>query len=188
VIDLAPAAQRMTSVLAGISDADFDRSTPCPDLKVGDLIDHVRVFAATFIGSARKQGPRTGPPPVAAAANLGPQWSTEIPPALDELAAAWAEPGAWDGMSSAGPLEVPADMAGRIALDELVVHGWDLAVATGQSYDAPVEEVDGALGFVNNFDVPRDGGLFGPIVEVADDAPPLHRLLGKTGRDPNWRP
>jgi hypothetical protein len=44
------------------------------------------------------------------------------------------------------------------------------------------------MSFVAGFDVPRDGTLFGPIVEVPDDAPALDRLLGLTGRDPSWRP
>jgi hypothetical protein len=29
-------------------------------------------------------------------------------------------------------------------------------------------------------------GLFGPLVNVPDDAPLLDRVLGLTGRDPNW--
>ena len=35
----------------------------------------------------------------------------------------------------AGPIEMPADIAALVALDEVVVHGWDLARATGQPYD-----------------------------------------------------
>jgi hypothetical protein len=33
----------------------------------------------------------------------------------------------------------------------------------------------------------RDG-LFGPVVEVPDDAPLLDRVIGLTGRDPAWSP
>ena len=38
------------------------------------------------------------------------------------------------------------------------------------------------------FDAPRDGNLFGPVVPVPDNAPPLDKLLGLTGRDPGWKP
>jgi hypothetical protein len=32
------------------------------------------------------------------------------------------------------------------------------------------------------------GGLFGPVVAVADDTPLLDRVIGLTGRDPYWCP
>jgi uncharacterized protein (TIGR03086 family) len=82
-------------------------------------------------------------------------------------------------------------MAGQIALDELVVHGWDVAQATGQPFDceavtlgqveATVQQVRGG----SDGDIP---GLFGPVVEVADGAAALGRVLGLTGRNPGWSP
>jgi uncharacterized protein (TIGR03086 family) len=104
------------------------------------------------------------------------------------LAAAWAKPSAWEGTTTAGGIEVPSAVAGIIALDELIVHGWDIAVSTGQRYDAPADEIAAATEFVSTFDAPRDGRLFGPVVAVAADAPALDRLLGLTGRDPSWSP
>jgi uncharacterized protein (TIGR03086 family) len=85
-------------------------------------------------------------------------------------------------------MHLPAEMVGVIAIDELVIHGWDLAVATGQGYDPPAREVEAAIAFVSGFDAPRDGRLFGPVVDVAPDATIFERLLGLTGRDPGWRP
>ena len=76
-----------------------------------------------------------------------------------------------------------------VVLDELVVHAWDLAVATGQPYAPDPLDVAACQSFVDQFDPPEaDGGLFGPPVPVAPDASPLDRLLGRTGRDPAWRP
>jgi uncharacterized protein (TIGR03086 family) len=187
MIDMQPAATRLAGVIAGVSDNDLAKPTPCPDATVGALIDHIRTFSAAFTRSARKEG-RVGAPPQADAANLPADWRAQVPAALDALAAAWGEDGAWDGMSHAGPIELPAEMAGLVAVDELVVHGWDIAVATGQPYEPSAEEVAAAMSFVENFDVPRDGSLFGPVVDVPADSPPFHRLLGLTGRDPNWRP
>jgi uncharacterized protein (TIGR03086 family) len=85
-------------------------------------------------------------------------------------------------------MEMPAEVVGLVALDELVVHGWDIAVATAQPYDPSTQEIEASMAFVASFDAPRDGALFGPIVSVADDAPQLDRLLGLTGRDPSWQP
>ena len=39
-----------------------------------------------------------------------------------------------DGMTEAGGFTFPASEAGKVALNELLVHGWDLARATGQEY------------------------------------------------------
>jgi len=50
------------------------------------------------------------------------------------------------------------------------VHGWDVAVATGQPYTATDEEITAATDLVTSFPAPRDGSLFGPVVPVADDA------------------
>ena len=71
------------------------------------------------------------------------------------------------------------------------MHGWDLAVATGQPYRADPAAAQACLEFVEGFDggAPemRDG-IYGPVVPVPDDAPVFDRLLGQTGRDPGWTP
>jgi uncharacterized protein (TIGR03086 family) len=72
------------------------------------------------------------------------------------------------------------------ALDEIVVHGWELAVATGQDYPSDEAAVRACAEFLAG--VPRAEELFGPVVEVPAGAPALDRLVGLTGRDPAWRP
>jgi uncharacterized protein (TIGR03086 family) len=188
MIDLEPATRRVTTVLRSIPDDQLVAPTPCPGTSVGDLIDHLSVFAASFIGSARKDAPRHGDAPTPAAANLGPDWRDRVAGELADLAEAWSDPSAWEGVSHAGAIELPAELAGLVALDELVVHGWDLATATGQPYTVTDEEAEAAASFIRGFDVPRDGSLFGPVVAVDGAARPLDRLLGLAGRDPSWRP
>ena len=94
-------------------------------------------------------------------------------------------------MTQAGPVDLPGEVAALVALDEVVVHGWDLARATGQDYDPGEAAILACLGFAQSFEPPADaddGGLFGPPVPVPDDAPALDRLAGATGRDPRWTP
>ena len=189
MIDLGPAAARMTGRLASIDENRLGAPTPCPDSSVGDLVDHVGSLTRAFTAAARKeQTNASGPPPPPQAANLEPGWKDRIARDLDALAEAWRAPGAEDGLTRVGGLDLPASIAAVIALDELVVHGWDIAVATGQPYDAPAEEVETAMATVASFDAPRDGRLFGPVVPVDESARPLERLLGLTGRDPGWQP
>ena len=85
---------------------------------------------------------------------------------------------------------MPAGAMAVVALDELLLHGWDLAVATGQPY-ARLDPADAeaCLGFVSSMASPQGvPGLFGPIVPVPDEAPALDRLLGLSGRDPSLTP
>jgi uncharacterized protein (TIGR03086 family) len=187
MIDLEPAAQRTAGIVAGVRDNQLGNPTPCPGRTVGDLIDHVGLLAQGFTASAEKRRDSAGgPPPPPDAANLGSDWRNDIAVDLGTLAMAWRDPAAWEGMTSAGGMDFPANVVGVITLDELLVHGWDLAVATGQAYDATDDEIVAATAFVSDFHAPRDGSLFGPVVPVATDARALDRLLGLTGRDPAW--
>jgi uncharacterized protein (TIGR03086 family) len=91
----------------------------------------------------------------------------------------------------AGPIEMPAGVAVLVALDELVVHAWDLARATGQDYVPDPAAVAACAAWVEEFEVPAevtDGGPFGPPVPVPADAPAIDRLIGNTGRNPAWTP
>ena len=81
-------------------------------------------------------------------------------------------------------------MVGLTTADELVVHGWDVAQATGQPYGCEPELLDAAQRFLNQFaspdaaqgpDVP-----FGPSRPVPDDAPMLDRIVAMAGRDVAW--
>ena len=189
MIDLRPAAQRTIGLVASVTEDQLDRPTPCPGMCVGDLIDHIGVFAVRFVEAARKDtGDRTSPPPPANVANLESGWRERIARDLLGLADAWRDPSARAGMTYAGGIRLPGEVVGLVALDELVVHGWDLAVATDQPYAPPAAEIEAARGFVASIDAPRDGRLFGPVVAVAADATSLDRLLGLAGRDPAWHP
>jgi len=188
MIDFAPACERTAYTLRKLTDEQLDGPTPCEKLSVRDLVGHIGGLALAFTAAARKEfGPLTDTPPVEGAP-LDEDWRTAYPGRLAELARAWAEPAAWDGMSRAGGVDFPGEVGGIIALTEVVIHGWDLAVATRQGYDVDPATLDAVLPHVTA--IAAEGpveGLFGPAVPVADDAPTLDRVIGLTGRDPTWR-
>ncbi|MEX5718605.1 TIGR03086 family metal-binding protein [Geodermatophilus maliterrae] len=185
-IDLGPAAAAVTTVVAGVRDDQLSAPTPCTGTPVAGILDHLAGLTLAFRMAAEKT-PMDGAPR-ASADHLPADWRTRIPGQLDALAAAWREPSAWEGTASAGGVEMPAEVCAQVALDEVVVHGWDVAVATGQPYAVDDASAEAALGFVASFGDDRPPDLFGPRVPVPDDAPALDRLLGATGRDPSWRP
>jgi uncharacterized protein (TIGR03086 family) len=189
--DLTPATEMLAKVLAGVGDDQLTAPTPCHGGTVADLLDHVNGLSLAFAGAAAKDQATGGQAPVADGSRLAPGWRTRIPGQLAALAAAWDSDGAWAGMTRAGGLDLPAEVAGRVAANELVVHGWDIAVATGQDYAGDPGVLQAAYEFVQGAVAQSPGGtpgLFGPPVTVPADAPTLNRLLGLTGRDPGWRP
>jgi uncharacterized protein (TIGR03086 family) len=192
-VDLQPAAQRMAELVGGVPDEMLDAPTPNPGYSLGDLLDHVGGAALAFTGAARKEiGDAASQGPSGDASRLGDDWREQIPRDLAALADAWRDPDAWDGMTKAGGVDLPGGVAGLVALDELVIHAWDVARASRQPYDPDPESLEAVHGFVAPFSEPGQeaarAGLFGPVVYVPDDAPMLDRVIGLTGRDPAWSP
>jgi len=172
-------------VVAGVRDDQLADPTPCSGTSVAGMLDHLVGLTVAFRLGAEKQ-PQTGGPS-ADATSLPGDWRTRLPAQLGALVEAWKNPAAWEGMTEVGGAQLPGGVMGVVALNEVLVHGWDLAVATGQPYPADQESAEVCLAFVAGG--PEDGGgIFGPVVPVPDDAPVLERLLGRTGRSPAWTP
>jgi uncharacterized protein (TIGR03086 family) len=195
VIDLDPAARTVARLLDGVSDERLGDPTPNPGSPVAALLDHLMQLTLAFTAAARKDTSAEGagaPPPPASADHLDPAWRTALPQRLRALAEAWRDPAAWEGETTAGGVTSPAAQMGVVALDELVLHGWDLAKATGQPYDVDPASTQAVLGFTEQTARPENAamreGLFGPVVAVPADAPPFERALGFAGRDPAWSP
>jgi uncharacterized protein (TIGR03086 family) len=187
-VDLATPVGRLLVVADGIDDDQLDNPTPCVDRSVRQLLGHVVGLAAAFRAAADKDfGEWTDADPDAAgwpAAEA--DWRDTLAVRGPALVEAWRAPDAWTGMTRAGGVDLPGEVAGLVALDEVVLHGWDLARATGQDYTCDPDVADAVLGFVSGFDAGGTPGLFGPAVEVPADAPTFHRVLARSGRDPRW--
>jgi len=186
MIDLAMACKRTSDVLMNVTDEQLNGATPCEKLTLRELVGHVGGLALAFAAAARKEfGELTDTPPVEGAP-LDEDWRTTYPARLADLAQAWREPSAWEGMTRAGGVDFPAEVGGIVALTEVVIHGWDVAAATGQDYDVDRATLDAVLPHVTA--IAAEGpteGLFGAAVPVADDAPVLDRVIALSGREPN---
>ena len=189
-LELAPATDQMSRVVAGITDDQLTATTPCEGMDVATMLAHVQGLSVAFRDAARKvDGPTTSTAPKAASKDLSPGWRDEIPVALGELAQAWREPGVLEGFSKAGGVTLPSEVALVVANNELVMHAWDLAKATGQPYAAAPENLEASWQMVSN--TPDDSqareGLFGPRLPIADHAPASGRARankpGKLGPD-----
>ncbi|MBW0104041.1 TIGR03086 family metal-binding protein, partial [Pseudonocardia sp. KRD291] len=177
-IDLTPTARAVAALVRAVRDDQLDAPTPCLDMTVATLLDHLHGLAGAFRDAAAKSVPPGGSQaPRPSAEDLVADWRESVPAVLDELAAAWTDPGAWEGMTEAGGLELPGGIAGVVALDEIVLHGWDLAAATGQDFRPDDAAVAVCLEFTGSMSGPGQEesrqGLFGPVVPVPDDSPTL---------------
>ena len=145
----------MAALVAGVRDDQLGDPTPCPAYTVGDLLDHIGGFPIAFTAAARKERlAAAAASPRADGANLDDGFRERIGRDLAELADAWRDPAAYSGMTQAGPVDLPGEVAALVALDEVVVHGWDLDKATGQAYDPGEAAALAALQFAQSFEPP----------------------------------
>jgi uncharacterized protein (TIGR03086 family) len=178
--DLAP-------VVGGITKEQLHDPTPCSQYDVEQLRDHVlgwlTNFASGFADPAG-QAPRASIDGYQAPDDA----AAEVRAAADSLIRA-IRGGAASRPLRLGDSAMPGDMALGMILWEYQVHGWDLARATGQRWSPPAAAAEESLNFAPAMltdDYQGDGKPFAKPVSVPDQAPPLDRLLGLSGRDPRW--
>jgi len=167
--------------------ADGD-PTPCTDYTVADLRSHVvswsTAFGAGFSDSA-------GQAPDAAGITVEGTGSSQVRAAGEQIAAGIAAGGADRDLTLADGNAMPGGMALAMTLWEYQVHGWDLAVATGQGWAPAPDAVEGSIAFADQMltpDFQGEGKSFAARVSVAADAPAIDRLVALSGRDPQWSP
>lgn len=185
MIDLKPACGQLIDLMNAVPDGQLTNPTPCPERTVGALFEHLDEVARGAVAVARPQLDPTGSPDTAPGLRDG--WRERVATQVRQLGEAWDDPAAWHGSTDAGGLALPNEVWAKIALTELVVHGWDIARSTGVSFDLPETTLRACLDhvaqFVPNAPVPQ---LWGPAQPVADDAALIDRIVAITGRDPNY--
>ena len=164
----------LAGVVGNLTPAQLDEPTPCDGFTVSGILEHMAgggaAFAAAFRGEEAGEADLSDP-------------LAAITPNLTDLFAAVHAPGALEATveSPFGP--VPGDLFARfIALDGLV-HGWDLATATGQAYEPSDELVAAVQAFGEEALPPLAGSdAFGLPTEPPAGATPIQRLAALTGR------
>ena len=188
LVDLGPAGERLLAVAANVTDDQLASPTPCEGRTVGQLAQHLAGLTLAFRAAADKElGPLTDTNPDAGGwPDAEPGWREALAERVPALVTAWRNPEAWEGMTRAGGVDLPGQVGGLVALDEIVLHGWDLARATGQDYDCDDATAEACMAFVGGFDAGGTPGLFGPAVQVGPDASAFEQVLARSGRDPRW--
>jgi uncharacterized protein (TIGR03086 family) len=127
------AVDTSVEVVQGIGPEMLDRPTPCPEYDVRALLGHLSGWMTGPARAAAIKASVEGAPNESYDVTAGPGWADRFAEEVRATAAAWSEPAAWEGSSSlSGAMQMPAEMLGGLVFSEFLLHGWDLAAATGQ--------------------------------------------------------
>jgi uncharacterized protein (TIGR03086 family) len=170
--------------LDGVGADQWTLPTPCTDWDVRALVNHVvseeRWTTPLLDGMTtaevgdRFDGDLLGDVPQAAGRAASAEAVAAVDSRLDHI----------DTVHLSYGDEDPAEYVRQLSADHLV-HGWDLAAATGQDRALDPEVVaEVAAWFADREELYRSAGLLGPRVAGADD--PQSELLAAAGRAADW--
>ena len=186
------AAVAVQAIMAGIRQDQSSAATPCTEWNVRDVMNHVIGGAEVLAGSLKGSMPEGvgGVSPNSSysgemnVAKLAQAYAGETARAL----AAARQPEAMSATTPGSMMTVPQFLIAMAA--DHIIHGWDLARATGQDETLDDDVVRAAYGMMTSpegsmfVDMGRQMGFVGPLVSVSNDARLQDRLVAHMGRQP----
>ena len=186
--EMAAVAAEDKRVVSGAGAVQLTAATPCTEWDLRTLLNHTILWTAY---SAERRA-RDEPLPEELMSTdfvAQPDYARVYAAQLDKAVAAWSDPGAWDRELKVMGSPTPSADVGALLVAEMVLHGWDIARATGQEYHCtgPVLAAT-AKAVAANAELFRQYQGFAAPVALPEDAPEFDRLLATSGRDPAWKP
>ena len=170
----------LNALVDRIEPAQLNSPTPCAQFTVHDVLDHMIVLGGSFAYWFRgEDAPEIMAPPV--------YWRVPAPEfrtTMDDLLDAVTSPGATERTISAPIGEMPGSVFARFVAFDGLIHGWDLATATDQSFELPACVIGAVDEFARGALSPemRDGATFKDATIAPDEASQLERLAAFSGR------
>jgi uncharacterized protein (TIGR03086 family) len=181
-------ADAFEAKVAAVAPEQWANQSPCEKWTARDVVDHIVSMHGVMLRPVNKALPKA---PTVAEDPLGAFQAARasVEAVLDDPGLAGA-----DCDTPAGRMTA-ADHIDQVVSDDLVLHGWDLARATGQ--DETMDPADVERLWASTSAIPaevmvryRTPGAFGPGIEVfgpevkvPEDASLQDRLLGLVGRN-----
>jgi uncharacterized protein (TIGR03086 family) len=188
VAPLSTALDATGELVAGVRADQWQLPTPCSDWTVRQLVNHVvggqRLFTRVLHGEPlpdpSQLGRRGGQD------QLGDDPSAAYRESAEAMLAAFRAPGVLQQTHTIPAGTLPGPAVVHLRTVETLVHGWDLARATGQAPPFPDALAEAELGFSRDLlgRLPEGRQPFAPSRPVADGAPAIDRLAALLGRDP----
>ena len=171
-------------VVVGLDPTRWEASTPCEEWTIRELLNHV--IAGNWWAARLASG--------ASIADVGTELDgdqigadprSSYDASADAAARAFEVPGALEASCAVSYGPVPGSVYAGHRFIDVLIHGWDLAVASGQDTTLAPDLVEGAWQVLEpQMDMLRTSGMFGDDLEIPDDADAETRLLMTLGRHP----
>ncbi len=186
--ELTDAADAAARIVDNVTPAQLGDPTPCAEWDVRTLLNHLILWTSHSL-ERRAHGESAAAELMerdfAAEPDFAAGYRAQLARALD----AWADPAVWDRELDVMGAKTPASDVGALLIAELVLHGWDLATATGQHYAVSGRAAAAALRAVAaNAELFRQYKGFADPLPAAADAGALDQVLAMSGRDAAWTP
>jgi uncharacterized protein (TIGR03086 family) len=177
--------QHFTELVAGVRSDQWHDSTPCSEWDVRALVHHL-LYEDVWVAPLMEGK---------TIADIGDQyegdlmgddastWSPLVARAQQEAHAAIAQPGALGRTVHLSYADVPGEEYVRQLTADLLIHGWDLARATGQDESLDLDTVAVILPWAEaNAELFAGSGMFAPSLTTDESDGPDVRLLALLGR------
>jgi uncharacterized protein (TIGR03086 family) len=186
--EMTDAADAAARTVEHVAPAQFDGPTPCTEWDVRTLLNHLIVWTSYSL-AARAEGGSVGQELIDRDFAADPGFAADYRAQLDRALAAWSDPATWERSLDVMGSPMPSADVAALNIAEMVLHGWDLAAATGQAYTVSEPTAAAAMhAALANADLFRQYKGFAEPVEVPPTASTLDRVLALSGRDPAWKP
>jgi uncharacterized protein (TIGR03086 family) len=182
--EMAAAAAETNRIVGGVRADQLDDMTPCTDWDVRTLLNHIILWTA-YSAEQRAYGGSVAEELMTKDFVAEPDFAADYTAQAGRAVDAWADPAAWERQIGVMGSETPAADVAALLIAEFVLHGWDLAEATGQEY-----RCDDAVAAVVLRTVEAQAELyrqykgFADAVTVPGDASDIDKALAMSGREP----
>jgi uncharacterized protein (TIGR03086 family) len=182
VVDLDRRAGLGTAALIDATTPDqYGAATPCTDWTVRDLLAHLIAGNVKYVEIGRGKEWARGAPDVVLDEDPGGMYRRT----LNAMLEAWGQPGVLDRDTALPVGRGRAELALYLHLGETLVHGWDLARATGQRPPWDAQVVEASLIQFRSWLPPQrpPGSPFSDATPLGEAAAPIDSLAAYLGRD-----
>ncbi len=182
VTSMAAAADAVEPIVAAVRPDQWALPSPCTEWDVRGVVEHLVRNTDGFL-AAVSGGGASPAEPVASVPDAG--LAAAFAASNARLLAVLREPGALERTLPLPSGEMPAAVAAGFGLVDLLVHGWDVAKATGQPTDFAPELNEAALAMTRQAMSAFDRSTmtaFAPEQPAPDDASAADRLAAFLGR------
>ena len=182
---MAAAATETARVVTNAATTASTAKTPCPEWDLRTLLNHTILWTA-YSAERRAHGESAAEDLMSKDFTAEPGFAADYQAQAGRAVKAWSDPKAWAGDRGVMGNATPAKDIAAMLIAEMVLHGWDIAKATGQDYHCDDAVARNLLKTVEaQGDMFRQYQGFAAIVPVPDDAPAFDRALALSGRDPD---